>query len=172
MIIKLENGCYNLYDAKNELLGFIKVDPKRRFTESELYVGDTHYTLRREGQQINVFEGKKLISNLKVNVFTGSITAPTLNAKIKSAISLIWGTKLVDSNQRTILKIRNKNLLIDANTYIVKVSDPKIDPFGILLTMFGHIYGSGMKFETFFDYLKNKVHRLYSYIYRIQTTSY
>ena len=55
---------------------------------------------------------------------------------------------MVDENNKTLLKIKNENLLIDKGIYEIEISDNQITDFEILLSLFGHLYGSNMKLLT------------------------
>jgi hypothetical protein len=56
-----------------------------------------------------------------------------------------WGTKMVDKENNTLLKIRNKNQFINTNKYEIEISNGKATDLDVLLTLYGHLYGSNMK---------------------------
>jgi len=145
MTAKFENGFYHLYDEKNRLIGKIKISTKSNYNESELIVEEKIYKIIREGWAFKIFENDKVVYNLKTNSFTGNITVFELNKKIKGVFSLRWGTQLVDEDNNTLLKIKHKNLFVDKGNYVIEVEDKNVSNFEILLSLFGHLYGSSLK---------------------------
>lgn len=145
MIAKLEKGYYNLYDEKNEIIGKIKIANKSNYNESELTVGEKVYKIVRKDWAFKVYENDKVVYNLKTNSFTGNITVLELDKKIKGVFSLRWGTQLVDEENNTLLKIKNKNMFLDKGIHIIEIENQNVSDFEILLALFGHLYGSALK---------------------------
>lgn len=52
---------------------------------------------------------------------------------------------MVDEENKTLLKIRNENLLLDKGIYEIEIEDEKVTDFEILLSLFSHVYCSRMK---------------------------
>ena len=145
MIAKLENEYFNLYNQQKEIIGKLKTNLKPNYAENEMFVGEKTFKIIRKGWEFKIFENEEIVYNLKVNSFFGDITVIELNKKIKGVFSLKWGTQLVDEENNTLLKIRNENQLVNKGTYIFEIEDKSVSDFEILLSLFGHIYGSNLK---------------------------
>jgi len=145
MLAKLENDTYNLYEDNNVLIGKIKTKSKSNFKESEIIIGEKNYKIVREKRLFQILEDDKIVYNLKTNYFFGSIELLETKQKIKGVLSSKWGTKLVDKENNTLLKIRNENQFINNEKYVIEISNNKVKDFDVLLTLFGHLYGSSMK---------------------------
>ena len=52
---------------------------------------------------------------------------------------------MVDKENNTLLKIRNENQFINNNKYVIEIPNEKASDFDILMTLYGHLYGSSMK---------------------------
>ena len=148
MIAKLENQVFNLYNEKSEINGKIKINLKPHFSENEIIIGDKTFKIIRENWTFIIYENEEIIYNLKTNSFFGNITVLELNKKIKGVFSLKWGTQLVDEDNNSLLKIRNESQLVDKGNYVIEINDEKVSDFEILLSLFGHIYGSNLKTKT------------------------
>mgnify|MGYP006869487907 CR=1 FL=1 len=148
MIAKLENQVFNLYNEKSEIIGKIKINLKPHFSENEIIIGDKTFKIIRENWTFIIYENEEIIYNLKTNSFFGNITVLELNKKIKGVFSLKWGTQLVDEDNNSLLKIRNESQLVDKGNYVIEINDEKVSDFEILLSLFGHIYGSNLKTKT------------------------
>ncbi len=148
MIVKLENKVFNLYNEERELIGAIKINLKPHFSDNEIIMGTRTFKIIRENWTFKIYENEEIVCHLKTNSFFGNITVLELNKKIKGVFSLKWGTQLVDEDNNSLLKIKNENQLIDKGNYILEVTDSTVSNFEILLSIFGHIYGSNLKTKT------------------------
>lgn len=144
-IARLENKVVNVYNEQNEIIGKLKTNLKPHFSENEMIVGEKIYKIIRKNWTFKILENEEVVYNLKTNSFFGDITVLELNKKIKGVFSLKWGTQLVDEENNTLLKIRNENLMMDKGNYLIEVTDKSVSNFEILLSLFGHIYGSYLK---------------------------
>ncbi len=148
MIAKLENERFSLYNHQKEIIGEIKINLKPNYAENEMIVGKKTFKIIREGWAFKISDNEQIVYNLKINSFFGDITVIELNKKIKGVFSLKWGTQLVDEENNTLLKIRNENIIVDNGTYIIEIEDQGISDFEIVLSLFGHIYGSNLKMKA------------------------
>lgn len=145
MTAKLENSDFNLYNERSELIGKLRINLKSHFSENEIIIEDKIFKIVRENWTFKVYDNEKIIYSLKTNSFFGNITVLELNKKIKGVFSLKWGTQLVDEENNSLLKIGNESQLLDKGIYLIEVNDENVSNFEILLSLFGHIYGSNMK---------------------------
>lgn len=145
MIARLENNSHHLYNDNGDLVGKIYIKPKSSFEEAEILIDGKKYKIDREKWSITVSENNTATHNLKMNSFSGNVEILETKQKIKGAHSLKWGTKLVDNENNTLLKIRHQNLLFNNNNYVIDVSDKDVNDLDVLLTLYGHLYGSRMK---------------------------
>jgi hypothetical protein len=147
MIAKKENEYFVLYNEENSIIGKIRFQNKE---EIEITVNEENITYQviKNNWNFEVRNQNELVCNLKMNSFWGDINVIELNKRIKGVFSMKWGTQMVDENNKTLLKIKNENLLIDKGIYEIEISDNQITDFEILLSLFGHLYGSNMKLLT------------------------
>jgi hypothetical protein len=145
MIARLENNSHKLYSNSGDLVGKINIKPKSSFKEAEILLNGKNYKIDRNKWLIKVSENNKVTHNLKMNSFSGNTEILETKQKIKGMTSLKWGTKLVDNENNTLLKIRHQNLLFNNNNYVIDVSNQNVNDLDVLLTLYGHIYGSRMK---------------------------
>lgn len=148
MLAILENGIYNLYDENNVLLGKIKRKSKGNFNEIEIIIGERNYKIVRKKWIMKVLDADKIIYNLKMDSFFGNIDILETKQKIKGVFGFKWGTQLVDKENQTLLKIRNKNPFINNDEYIIEISNDKTNIIDVLLALYGHLYGSNMKLKA------------------------
>ena len=142
MLAKLENGSYNLYNKKDVLIG--KITPLKDLKQCEIIIADKHYELFRESSTMKIFEQDELLYNLKTS-FYNNIEILETNFKIKGVSGQKWGTQLVDKENQTLLKIKNKNLFAETNQYVIETSTNQLNPIDILMALYGHLYGSKNK---------------------------
>jgi hypothetical protein len=83
-----------------------------------------------------------------MNSFSGNIEILETGHKITGVFGLKWGTKMVDKENYTLLKIRNENQIVNTNKYEIEISNKKVTDLEILTTLYGHIYGSNMKLKA------------------------
>ena len=143
MKARLENENYNIYKENDLLIGGIKT--QSNFNNAEIKVGKKTFKLTRDKWITTVLEKDKVVCHLKTNSFFGNIKVLETEQKITGAIGLKWGTKMVDKENNTLLKIKNENQFINTNNYVIEISNEKATDFDILLALYGHLYGSGMK---------------------------
>ncbi|PCJ63626.1 MAG: hypothetical protein COA58_15935 [Bacteroidetes bacterium] len=146
MIAKLENGSYNVYNEDGLLIGGIKT--QSNFNTTEFSIDGETFKLSRNKWDTKVFKDEKIIYNLKTNSFSGNTELLETGQKITGVTGFKWGTKMVDKENNTLLKIRNKNKFINTNQYVIEISNPNATDFDILLTLYGHIHGSNMKLKV------------------------
>ena len=146
MIAKLENDILNVYDEENILIGGIKTQPN--FKNTEIQIGENKYELSRDKWNTAISKNSKVIYNLKMNSFSGNTKILETGYKITGVFGLKWGTKMVDKENNTLLKIRNKNQIVITNKYEIEISNTKVTDLEILTTLYGHLYGSNMKLLT------------------------
>jgi hypothetical protein len=146
MIAKLENDVLNVYNDENILIGGIKT--LSNFKNTEIKIGENKYELSRDKWNAEISENGKVIYNLKMNSFSGNIEILETGHKITGVFGLKWGTKMVDKENYTLLKIRNENQIVNTNKYEIEISNKKVTDLEILTTLYGHIYGSNMKLKA------------------------
>ena len=145
MIAKLENGLINVYDNQNILIGAIKT--KSNFQNAEITIEDETYELNRKKWVAKIIKKGKTIYTLKTNPFSGNTKIIETKQKIKGAKGLKWGTKLIDKNKDTLVKIKNQNQFLDNKKYDIEISNKDVNKLDILLTLYGHLYGSSIIFK-------------------------
>lgn len=142
---KFENGTFNTYDSKKNLIGKIKINPKANFIDSEIIIDNKIYQVLRKKWETKIIDDGKSIFHLKTNSLSGNTEIKELNKKIKGVWGLKWGTQLTDENGETLLKIRNENKWSNNRTYIINLQTDNLTPLEILISIYGHLYGSSMK---------------------------
>ncbi len=115
------------------------------FKNTELKVGEKAFMLIRNKWTTEILEDDKIVYHLKTNSFSGKTKVIETEQNIKGVWGPKWGTQLVDKENKTLLKIRNKNQFRNNNKYVIELSNEKVTDFDILLTLYGHLYGSSMK---------------------------
>jgi hypothetical protein len=146
MIAKLENEILNVYNEKNILIGGIKA--QSNFKNAEIKIGEKTFLLFRNKWETKISENDKVIYHLKTNSFSGNTKIQETEYKIIGVFGLKWGTKMVDKENNTLLKIRNENKFINTNKYEIKISNDRVSDLEILTTLYGHLYGSNMKLKA------------------------
>ncbi|MFD2696859.1 hypothetical protein ACFSQ0_02545 [Mesonia sediminis] len=146
MIAKLENDILNVYNEENNLIGGIKTQPN--FKNTEIKIGENKYELYRDKWNTEISENGKVIYNLKMNSFSGNAEILETGNKITGVFGLKWGTKMVDKEKNTLLKIRNENQIVNTNKYEIEITNKKVTDLEILTTLYGHLYGSNMKLKA------------------------
>ena len=146
MKAKFESGTLNVYKyPKDEIIGRIKIDSNANFDESEIIINDKGYKLIRDRWETNVLDGDKIIYHLKTNSFSGNTEIKELNKKIKGVWGLKWATQLVNNEGKTLLKIRNDKKSVNNGNYIIELENTELSSMEILISLYGHLYGSSMK---------------------------
>ena len=146
MLAKLEQDTVNVYDEHNKLIGGIKMQSKDK--TADITIGENLYQLKRDKSRVTLLENGDVKLNLKSSSFSGNTEIIENGKKITGVFGLKWGTKLVDRNQNTLIKIRNENQFVNTNSYIIQVSDSQVTDLDILTTLYGHLYGSNMKTQA------------------------
>ena len=146
MTAKLENGIVNVYDKNTVLIGGIKT--QLNFEQAEISIGENKFQLSRDKWETKISEKNKVIYHLKTDSFSGNTEILETGHKITGVFGLKWGTKLIDKENNTLVKIRNENALIDKNKYEIEISNEKVTYLDILTTLYGHLYGSNMKLKS------------------------
>lgn len=153
---KLENENVNLYNEDNVLIGSISSD--KYFVNSQIKIGDVKYYLTRNKWETEVSNGESVINHLKTSKFSGITDILESGKRITGDFGLKWGTKLVDNEKNTLLKIRNEKQWFHNNQYIIEVEiieveNEKATDFDVLLTLYGHLHGSKMKQQSVFMFI-------------------
>lgn len=146
MIAKLEGDIINVYNKKNQLIGGVKT--QSNFKNAEIIIDGKSINLSRNKWETTVIRDGNVIYHLKTNSNSGNIKITETGQKITGVIGLKWGTKLVDKDNITLLKIRNENPYVNRNRYEIEISNEKTSDLDILLTLYGHLYGSNMKLKA------------------------
>jgi hypothetical protein len=142
----LENDILNVYNEKNILIGGIKT--QSNFKNAEIKIGVKTLLLSRNKWEAEISENNKVIYLLKTNSFSGNTKIQETEYKITGVFGLKWGTKMVDKENNTFLKIRNKNQFTNTNKYEIEISNDRVSDLEILTTLYGHLYGSNMKLKA------------------------
>jgi len=142
---KFENGTFNAYNSKGEIIGKIKIDPSANFNESEITINDKTYKITRDKWETTILDNDNKIYHLKTNSFSGNTEIKELNKKIKGVWGLKWGTQLTDEDGETLLKIRNEKKSINNGHYVIELENENLSPMEILISLYGHLYGSSLK---------------------------
>ena len=133
------------YDDQNVLIGAIKT--KSNFQNAEITIEDETYELTRKKWVAKIIKKGKTIYTLKTNPFSGNTKIIETKQKIKGAKGMKWGTKLIDKNKETLIKIKNQNQFLDNKKYDIEISNKDVNKLDILLTLYGHLYGSSIIFK-------------------------
>ncbi len=145
MIAQLEDNYYNLYNDNKFLSGTLLIVSKSGLEKDKISVGDKNFEVIREKRKLSIYENERLVYDLVINPFSGTILNLQTKQKIKGVFGLKWGTQLVDKNNQTLLKIRNESLLEDVGTYIIETSVAEVSELDILISLWAHLYGSKQK---------------------------
>ena len=143
MIARLEDNFYNLYSDDQTLVGQIKTDAN--FIETEIIINDKVYKVKRNKSVSVVLENDKVKFNLSHKSSFGAIEISGSGHKIKGVSSYKGGTKLVDNQNKTLVKINNEDIIFDKQNYVIDVLDKKVDELEILLVLYAHLQGSASK---------------------------
>jgi hypothetical protein len=143
MIARLENDILNVYSEQNKCIGKIKT--QSNFKNTEIEIGEKTYQLARNKWETEISEKGKVIYHLKTNSFSGNTKIQETESKITGVFGLKWGTKMIDKENNTLLKIRNKNQFVNKNAYEIEISNETVTDLDVLITLYGHLYGSYMK---------------------------
>jgi hypothetical protein len=145
MKASLNNNIYSIYNDENLILGEIKILSKGKFSECDLLTDGKLYKLIQKGWNICIFENDKTLYNLEISSWSGNIKILELDKVIKGFWGTNWATQLADDNKNTLLKIRNLNKISDKGEFEFELCATDISNLEILITLFGHLYGSKMK---------------------------
>jgi hypothetical protein len=146
MLAKLEKDIINVYDEKNILIGGIKT--QSNYKNAHIVIGESKYQLIRDKWNTEILENGDVKYNLKSNSFSGNTEVLETGRKITGVFGLKWGTKMIDNQKNTLIKIRNESQFIDKKRYQIEISDNNITDLEILTTLYGHLYGSNMKTQA------------------------
>jgi hypothetical protein len=143
MTAKLENDIIKVYNEKEVLIGGVTIQTNSKNTE--IIIGEKIFQLSRNGWETKISDNEKVVYHLKTNSFSGATKIQETGYQITGVFGSKWGTKMVDKENNTLLKIRNKNQFLDKNQYEIEISNTKVTDLDILTTLYGHLYGSNMK---------------------------
>ena len=146
MKAKLENDVLNVYNEGNVLIGGIKI--QSNFENTEIKIGEKKFELTRNKWNTKISEKDKVVCNLKMNSFSGNTEILETGNRITGVFGLKWGTKMIDKQKNTLVKIRNENQFINKNKYEIEILNEKVTNLEILTTLYGHLYGSNMKLKA------------------------
>ena len=146
MTAKLENDILNVYTDKNVLIGGIIT--KSNFKKAEINIGENKFELSRSKWNTEISEKNKVIYHLKMNSFSGNTKILETGNKITGVFGLKWGTKMINKENNTLLKIKNGNQFINTNKYEIEISNDKVSDLEILISLYGHLYGSNRKLKA------------------------
>jgi hypothetical protein len=146
MIAKLEKDIINVYNERNILIGGIKT--QSNFKNAEIKIGEKIFQLSRNKWETEISENDKVIYHLKTNSFSGNTKIKETEYKITGVFGLKWGTKMMDKENNTLLKIRNENQFTNTNKYEIEISNDSVSNLDVLTTLYGHLYGSNMKLKA------------------------
>ena len=146
MIARLENDIINVYNEKNILIGGIK--SQSNFKNAEIKIRKKKFQLSRNKWETKISENDKVIYHLKTNSFSGNTIIQETEHKITGVFGLKWGTKMMDKENNTLVKIRNENQFINKNKYEIEISNERVTDLDILTTLYGHLYGSNLKLKA------------------------
>lgn len=146
MLAKLENDIINIYNANNKLIGGIKT--QSNYKNADIIIGEKIYRIERDKWTAKILENGDVKYNLKSNSFSGNTSILETKRKITGVFGLKWGTKLIDNEKNTLVKIRNESQFVDKKKYEIEISDKKVTELEILTTLYGHLYGSNMKTQA------------------------
>ena len=146
MTAKLENDILNVYTDKNVLIGGIIT--KSNFKKAKINIGESKFELSRSKWNTEISEKNKVIYHLKMNSFSGNTKILETGNKITGVFGLKWGTKMIDKENNTLLKIKNENQFINTNKYEIEISNDKVSDLEILISLYGHLYGSNRKLKA------------------------
>ena len=146
MTAKLENDILNVYTDKNVLIGGIIT--KSNFKKAEINIGESKFKLSRSKWNTEISEKNKVVCHLKMNSFSGNTKILETGNKITGVFGLKWGTKMIDKENNTLLKIKNENQFINTNKYEIEISNDKVSDLEILTSLYGHLYGSNRKLKA------------------------
>ena len=146
MKAKLENDVLNVYNEGNVLIGGIKI--QSNLANTEIKIGEKKFELTRNKWNTKISEKDKVVYNLKMNSFSGNTEILETGNKITGVFGLKWGTKMIDKQKNTLVKIRNENQFINKNKYEIEILNEKVTNLEILTTLYGHLYGSNMKLKA------------------------
>jgi hypothetical protein len=146
MTAKLENDIIKVYNKENVLLGGIKTP--LNFNHAEIQIGENTFQVSRIKWETKISENDKVIYHLKTNSFSGNTEILETGYKITGVLGLKWGTKMIDKENNTLVKIRNVNQLINTNNYEIEIPIEKASDLDILTTLYAHLYGSSMKLKS------------------------
>ena len=146
MTAKLENDILNVYTDKNVLIGGIIT--KSNFKKAEINIGESKFKLSRSKWNTEISEKNKVVCHLKMNSFSGNTKILETGNKITGVFGLKWGTKMIDKENNTLLKIKNENQFINTNKYEIEISNDKVSDLEILISLYGHLYGANRKLKA------------------------
>lgn len=102
------------------------------------------YQFITKKNKIELFKGSEKIDEFeKINLF-GIYKSKYSGIKIKGISSWEGGTKLVDSNKKTLVKLQNESPLVDKGIYEFETFSD-VEPYLLMLSLKLHIEGSKKK---------------------------
>ncbi|WP_157810940.1 hypothetical protein [Nonlabens sp. MB-3u-79] len=146
MLAKLEKDIINVYNEKDILIGGIKT--QSNYKNADIIIGESKYQLTRDKWNTKILENGDVKYNLKSNSFSGNTEVLETGRKITGVFGLKWGTKMIDNQKNILIKIRNESQFIDKKKYEIEISDNNVTDLEILMTLYGHLYGSNMKVQA------------------------
>ncbi|WP_179344591.1 hypothetical protein [Winogradskyella ursingii] len=118
MIAKLEDKRTTIYNEQNAPMGTIKTGSD--YKRGEIVSGKENYQFSRNNRITTVSDNEKVIYSLKANWFSGNIEFLEVERRITGVFGIKWGTQMVDNQNNSLVKIRNKNQFIDEHTYVIE----------------------------------------------------
>ncbi|MFT5847794.1 MAG: hypothetical protein ACJARX_001651 [Psychroserpens sp.] len=143
MRARLEDDAINVYNEQKLLIGSIKTTSN--FKNTEIKIGEKIFQLSRNKWETKIVEDDQVIYHLKMNSFSRNITILETHQKITGVFGFKFGTKLIDKESNTLVKVRNENQFVNKNTYEIEIANDKTTNLDILTTIYGHLYGSNNK---------------------------
>ena len=143
MFTKLENNIHTVYNNAGHPVGSIPYNYNLK--GAKIVVGKKKYTISCNKLTTEILAENTVILRLKMNSFSGNLKVLETKQKITGVFGFKWGTKMMDPEKNTLLKIRNKNIFLHNDTYLIKVLNAKTTDLDILLTLYGHLKGGASK---------------------------
>jgi hypothetical protein len=146
IIAKFESGTFNVYkNYPSQIAGKIHIESSANFNKSEIIIQDKVYKVIRDKWETTITYGDEILFHLATNSFSGNTEIKELDKKIKGVWGLKWNTQLTDKDGSTLLKIRNEKKSVNNGNYIIELADQGLSSMEILISLYGHLYGSSIK---------------------------
>jgi hypothetical protein len=146
MTATLEKDILRVYDEKKRLIG--ELHNESNFKNAEIKIRGIIYHVSYDKRKIKISENDKVIYNLEIGSFLGNITIEETKRKVTGVFGLKWGTKMIDNENNTLIKIKNENHFTNTNKYEIKKLSEKVTDLDILISLYAHLYGSNKKLKS------------------------